>query len=61
LKLGIAIAHEEMSVTARTIVIIIVAYGAPTTFSPIVVSIPVSIPSVAAVMPPPAPVIIIIS
>jgi len=55
LKLGIAIAHEEMSVTARTIVIIIVAHGAPTTFSPIVVSIP----SVTAVMPPSAPIIVI--
>jgi hypothetical protein len=48
-----------MSVAAWTIVII-VTHDAPATFAPVVVAIPLPIPSVAAVIPPPVTVIVVI-
>jgi hypothetical protein len=59
-KLRIPTPHEEMSVAAGTI-IIIVTHGARATFTPVVVAIPVPIPSVAAIIPPPMAIIIVIS
>jgi len=58
-KLRIPTPHEEMSVAAGTIVTVI-AHGGPATFAP-VVAVPAPIPSVAAVIPPPMAIIIVIS
>jgi len=58
MKLRIPDLHEEMSVTAGTIVVI--THSTLATFTSIV-SIPASIPSVATVIPPPTTIIIVIS
>jgi hypothetical protein len=61
-KFRIPTPHEEMGVAARTMVIVIM-HSAPATFTPVVVAIPVPVPvpSVAAVIPPPMAIIIVIS
>jgi hypothetical protein len=59
-KLRFPTPHEEMSVAAGTIVTVVVTHGAPATVAPVVIAIPVSVPSVAAVIPPPGAVIIVI-
>jgi len=58
LKLHVAAAEGEAGTTAGAI-IVIAAHGASTTFTPVVVSIPASVPSVAAFVPSSLPVIIV--
>ena len=58
-KLRIPAAHEEMSVAAGTIVIVVM-HGAPATLTPVAAAIPVPVPAVAAVIPPPTAGIIVI-
>lgn len=57
-KLSIAVAHEEMSVPAA-LVIVSIAHSTPTSIAPIIVPIPMPLPSVTAVLPPPTLIIII--
>jgi hypothetical protein len=49
-----------MGVTAGTVVVIVVTHGAPATLAPVVAAIPVAVPSVAAVIPPPMAIIVVI-
>jgi hypothetical protein len=56
-KLRVAAAEEKASTTSGVIVVV-VAHGASTTFTPIVVLIPVSARSVTAFLPFPVSIII---
>jgi hypothetical protein len=57
-KLRIPTSHEEVSVTAGTVAVI-VTHSTLATFTS-TVAIPVPVPSVAAVIPPPTAIIIVI-